>query len=188
MFFLPLTLSKRIHWAQVCEVSSCVTVGFVEKQMIPWHHITKSKDESMTLNYSTVRLKQGHCPQQRWSQTNLTSLSFPLNPPFCPYSSHGECCLLGPFSFFWYFLYFLKLTLVLSSFYFIAVSLFSFYLCLFFVCFVEDLCNLTSLAHCSITEKTVLGARKGEEGALSYLVTRLRGIPLLWVWWVLVFS
>lgn len=110
MFFLPLTLSKRIHWAllypcEPCEVSSCVTVGFVEKQMIPWHHITKSKDESMTLNHSTVRLKQSHCPQQRWSQTNLTSLSFPLNPPFCPYSSHGECCLLGPFSFFWYFLF-----------------------------------------------------------------------------------
>lgn len=161
--------------------------GFAEKQMIPWHYTTKNKDESMTPNYPTVRLKQSHCPQQRWSQTNPTSLPFLLNLPFCPYSSCRRMLPIG--SFFFLLVFSLIFSNSLLSFLLSVLLRFPCFpsLCLLFVCFLEDLCSLASLARCSITGKSVLGARESGE-ALSYLVTRLRGSPLLWVWWVLVFS
>lgn len=148
--------------------------------MTPHYKEQRRKHDTQPLN-SEAEAEPLSSAEMISDQSDFPLLSF--KSPFLPLFLSRRMLPIGSFFFLLVFSlpYFLKLTLVLSSFYFIAVSLFSLYLCLFFVCFLEDLCNLTSLADCSLTEKTVLGDRKGEEGALSYLVTRLRGIPLLWV-------
>lgn len=115
------------------EVSPCVTVSFVERQVIPWSvHVTKGKDGKHDTQPVNSEAEAGplSLAEMISDQPDFPLLSF---KSFCSYSPRTKTLPGGSlFLLAFPLLYCLKLTLVHSSFYFVAVPLLPLYLCLFF--------------------------------------------------------